>query len=98
MAGERRVTRYFASSPLMNDEKLVEFSSEGIKTSGDLSSTFLKWAAITRAVESEMDLIVHTGNEKFGWFIPKTAFETNDDLIMARNILRKELNEKVRLL
>ena len=43
---KRRVTKYFESSPIMNDEKQIEFSNEGIRLTGNLSSSFVKWEAI----------------------------------------------------
>jgi hypothetical protein len=95
---KRRVTKYFESSPMVNDEKTIEFSSDGIKSTGNLSSSFMKWEAITRAIESETDLMFYTGNEKFGWYIPKNAFDSDKDIISVKTLLRQNLSENARLL
>jgi len=95
---KRRVTKFFESSPLINDEKTIEFSQDGIKNTGNLSSSFIKWEAITKAIESDTDLMFYTGNEKFGWYIPKNAFKCDKDLSSIRILLRQTLNENAQLL
>ncbi len=95
---KRRMTRFFKASPIMNEERLIEFSSEGIKSEGDLSSSFLKWGGVTRVIESDTDLMFYTGKEKFGWYVPKSAFESNDELDSVKSLLYQRVNGKVNLL
>lgn len=98
LLARRRVKKYFDSSPIINDETLVEFSNEGIKTTGNLSSSFVKWGAITKVVESETDLMFYTGNESLPWYIPKTALVSDRALNSVKSCLRQNLVEKAKLL
>ena len=82
----------------MNEENLIEFSNEGIKTTGNLSSSFVKWGGITKVLESKSDIIIYTSNYKFGWCIPKNAFDSNEDLIAVKILLRQVIYERAKLL
>ena len=94
---KRRVANYFKASPLMNDEKLIEFSLAGISSTGELSSSLLKWGAITKVLGSSTDLIFYTANEKFGWPVPKSAFASVNDLHLLETFLKQQLGEKAEL-
>lgn len=91
---KRRVTKYFKSSPIMNDEILVEFLDEGIKSTGKLSSSLVTWGAIVKAVESNTDLIFYTGPAWPGLHIAKKAFDSDEDLDSVKVLLHQTLNEK----
>jgi hypothetical protein len=95
---KRRVANYFRSSPIMNEESIVEFSQVGIKTTGNLSSSFVKWEGITRAVESKTDLMFYTGTTFPGLYIPKNSFKYVADLDAVKNLLRLTLGERASLL
>lgn len=91
---KRRVAKYFDSSPIVNQERTVEFSNEGIRTTGNFSSSFVRWDGIVRATETETDFIFFIGNEKFGSYIPKRAFNSPNDLTLVQNLIRRSLPEK----
>jgi hypothetical protein len=88
---KRRAKKHFKSSPIMNDDLLFEFSNEGIRSSGNLSSSFLKWEAFTKVVESETDLMFYTANERYLSYVPKRAFGSNDDLHSVKKFLHETL-------
>jgi hypothetical protein len=92
-----RVKRFFQSSPISNQELRIEFSNEGIRSTGELSSSFVKWEAITRAAESDTHLMLHTNNEKFGWFVPKNAFASHHDLDIVKVLIRAVLSDRAKL-
>lgn len=94
----RRVTKYFKSSPLMNDESVIEFSERGIKSTGNLSSSFVKWEAVVKAVESKTDLMFYTSASFPGLYIAKNAFNSDADLDSVKALLRQTLDEKALLL
>jgi hypothetical protein len=94
----RRVLKFFKSSSLAREESLIEFSGEGIKTTNDLASSFVDWKAIAKVNESEHDLIMNTGNEKYGWYIPKRAFVSESDLSTVKNMIREALGSRAHLL
>ena len=91
---KRRVTKYFGFSPLMNEELLFEFSNEGMKSSGNLSSSTLKWEAFTKVVESDSDLMFYIANERYPSYVPKSAFASSDDIHSVKELLRKTLSDK----
>ncbi len=93
---KRRVTKYFEASPLMNDERLIEFSSTGISSTGELSSSLLKWEAITKVLGSSTDLIFYIANEKFGWYM-KSAFTSGNDLKTLETYLKQRFDKKADL-
>jgi hypothetical protein len=91
---KRRVTKYFDASPIINQEKTIEFSNDGIRTTGSLSSSFIRWEGIVRVTESETDFIFFTGNERFGSYIPKRAFNSPNDLTSVQKLIRQSIPDK----
>lgn len=91
----RRVKKYFSKSPLIREPVRIEFSDEQIATSTSLSSTVLKWDAIISILISPTDFIFYTGNEKFGWAVPKRAFSTPMDLEIFEDHLKVRFADRI---
>ncbi len=93
----RTIIKYFESSPIINKETQFTFSVEGISVQNELAQSFSKWPAIVSVVESKSDILFYFGHT-IGWFIPKSAFESVDDLVSLRDLLRRSLTTNLHLL
>lgn len=94
---KKRVAKFFQSSLTLNENRNVEISIEGIKTTSKLDSSFLKWAGIAKVTETEDAFLVYLGGEKFPRFFPKRAFEPVE-LDDAREYFREFLGDKAHLI
>ena len=93
----RTIVQYFEASPTANEETLLKFSDEGICIKSDLVSSNIRWPAIVRVLESSTDILIYNGR-KLGWFIPKSALASDDDLVLLRCQLKGSLKDSASLL
>ena len=89
---KRTIKKHFEASPSSNKEFLITFSDEGISSESELASNFTKWQAVVKVVESQSDILFYYGN-KPTWFLPKSAIESPDDLVLLNALLQKSVNE-----
>jgi hypothetical protein len=93
---KRSVAKQIKSSPALNEEQAICFSTEGIEISGELFSQKIKWEAIIKAIESETDFIFYTTRDS-GKFFPKTAFVSETDANFIRCLARAKLGDKAEI-
>ena len=93
----RAIAKHFDLSPSACDESLVIFSDDGISVESSLSSSFAKWTALAKVVETDSDVLFYYG-PKVSWFVPKSHFATYDDLVSVRQLIQRSLNEKAHLI
>jgi hypothetical protein len=93
----RTIAKYFDSSPSAGEECTLSLSEEGINAESALSSSFTKWPALAKVVESDSDILFYCGY-KMSWFIPKSVFVAQNELDPVKELLRQSLGEKAHLL
>ena len=94
---QRTIKKEFESSTTANTEVLITFSGEGFSSESELTSSFTKWPAIAKVVESNSDILFYSGNT-LTWFLPKSAFESLDDLTSLRFLLQRYVIKNTLLL
>lgn len=93
----RTIVKYFESSPIAKEEIVVTFSDEGVATESDLTSSRNSWQSFIKVEESAEDILFYCGH-KLSWFLPKSAFGSDNDLTSLRSLLRRSLKDRVYLL
>jgi hypothetical protein len=93
---KRRVAKFFLSSPTLNENRCVEISIEGIRTTSRLDSSFLNWSGVVKVTETLTDFLVYLGDEKFPGFFPKNAIDVHD-LDQVRKYFREFLGDRAHL-
>jgi hypothetical protein len=93
----RTIAKYFEKTPLAGKEAFYVFSADGISVESDLSSTHFKWPSLFMAVETDSDILFYFG-PKLSWFIPKSAFANQDDVVSLKLLLQQSLEKRAILL
>ena len=93
----RTITKAFDSAPTAGIETQMTFSGDGIKAESELASSHIKWPSFVKVFETNSDILFYSGNS-VSFFLPKSAFESIDDLDTLKLLLRHSLNENANLL
>lgn len=92
----RTIKKNFQSSTTASEEVQITFSDKGVNSQTELTSSFTKWPAIVKIVESKSDILFYGGNT-ITWFLPKSTFESPDDLASLKVLLQDYVNKNVML-
>ncbi len=92
----RTIAKNFASSPTASEEASIVISELGIETKTPLSSSFIKWPAITQVSESDSDVLFYNGSS-LNFFLPKEHFCSAEELQIFNTLLFEMLGEKASL-
>ena len=91
------MAKFFLSSPILNENRHVEISNEGIRTTSKLDSSLLTWSGIVKVTETLTEFLVYLGDEKVPGFFPKRAIEARD-IVEVREYFRQFLGDRAQLL
>ncbi len=94
---KRTITKYFASSPIANEETLMTFSDEGIFFESASVTSKSKWTAITKIKETKTDILFYSGLA-LTFFLPKRSIESVEILQKLRRLIREAVEERAHLL
>ena len=90
------IARQFRKLPDAHHPYTWELNAEGIRITGAVSSSEIKWAGIIKVRESNTDIFFFQA-PKFARFLPKRSL-TKDRLAAVRQLVRQLLPEKADLL
>ena len=76
------------SNPSASGPQTYQLSEEGVRFSGGLYQTELKWGAITEVVETRDDFLFLT-SKRSGYFLPKRALNGPEEVDGVREIVRR---------
>ena len=88
----RTIAKAFNSAPTAGIETQFTFLDDGFKAESELASSFTKWPSIIKVHETDTDLLFYYGHNVL-WFLPKSAFNSINDLDSVRILLRRSLKE-----
>jgi hypothetical protein len=87
------VRKAYDANPAMRGHQTCEFSSDGLKLAGPLSSVSLAWPAILEAVETE-EFFLFFVQKAFAYYLPKRAVADGGDITELRSLIRNELGSR----
>lgn len=85
------------SSPAMGEAQELVIDENGISSRQSLGSGQIRWDAIIDVVETEDDFFFFTA-KAFAQFIPKYAFQSEEDQQLLRDIVLSRFGDKASLL
>lgn len=81
-------------SPYMQGTTQMNFTDEGIEFLKELASTKMKWRAFSKVIESKSELFLYTSEKSCPIFIPKRAFNSNEDMNFIKYLITMRLADK----
>jgi hypothetical protein len=72
------------------------FDEDGIEVVGNLGSSKFLWAAVIKALEGRDDFFFFL-SKSFAYFVPKRAFNNNEQQSSLRGMMIDKLGDKAKL-
>jgi hypothetical protein len=91
----RQVRRRYASMPLVAGPQKYSLTTQGIEVSSAAGSTFLRWEAVLKAIESKEFLLLYLSNAQ-AIYVPKRVIDSESTLEAVRQLLRTHLGDRAR--
>jgi hypothetical protein len=91
-----RLLAFFRASPAIKKPRRLTFGTAGIKSESEDVTSYFKWSAIQRALETR-GLFVLTQTKYTAIYVPKRCFASRDEIVRLREIIRDSLPGKWRL-
>jgi hypothetical protein len=85
------------STPLLKETRQIVFNDEGISGHHNLGRGTIKWNAFLEACETSDDFFFFTG-KRTAQFVPKRAFNGEEQQDILRNLVRQKLQDKAKFL
>lgn len=82
---------------MLQERNEITFDETGLSGSTYLGGGTTKWAGFIEVVETDTDFHFFT-SPKFTYFVPKSAFESEEDIERLRHLVTERLGAKARLL
>lgn len=93
----RKTGKIRKSTPAAQGPHIWRLNGEGIRITGELSASELKWEAIIKAQETRRDFFFFTSKSR-ALFLPKRVFANNSQIIDLRDLMRNKLGAKSQLI
>jgi len=93
----RTLGRIRKKTPAAQGPHIWRLSDEGIRLTGPLSDSELKWEAIIRAKETKRDFFFFT-SKSFALFLPKRVIASESQMIDLRHLIGEKLGGKAELI
>lgn len=88
--------RYFASNKALQEKIHYIFSKDGIVSEAESSSSRFKWDLIREARETAHSFLLFIAHGQM-IIIPRRSFASEEDIILMRELLRRELGRKAKM-
>ena len=91
------ITRQLRGAPSAHGAHVWAIGKEGIRISGALSNTDIKWEAITKVRESKDDFFFYQA-PRFARFLPKRILTGEQQVVDLRRLITEEVGNKAELI
>jgi YcxB-like protein len=92
----RTVSKAYHANPAMQGQQTYEFSPEGLRMAGPLSSVTVAWPGIISAVETSEFLLFFV-QKSLAYYLPKRAVQRSTELDELRALVLRQLGERATL-
>jgi hypothetical protein len=89
----RTVSKAYYANPAMQGQQTYEFTPEGLRMVGPLSSVFVAWPGILSARETDEFLLFFV-QKNLAYYLPKRTVASISDLEKLRELVRQNLGER----
>jgi hypothetical protein len=93
----RTVSKAYYVNPAMQGQQTYEFSSEGLKMAGPLSTVAVAWPGILSVVETREFLLFFV-QKNLAYYLPKRVVGDSTELNELRALVLRELGARAKLL
>jgi len=89
----RTVSKAYYANPAMQGQQTYEFTPDGLRMVGPLSSVSVAWPGILSAVETDEFLLFFV-QKNLAYYLPKRAVSSTAELEELRELARQKLGER----